>query len=73
VRWELADDPPGVLLTLTHSALPPAAFSSIGAGWHAHLDTLVALVEGHDGPDANARYALIEEEYQRRFDTPASA
>ncbi len=31
-----------VLLTLTHRRLPDAASLNIAAGWHAHLDVLVA-------------------------------
>ncbi len=36
----------GVLLTLVHSDLPDrSAMVGVSAGWHAHLDVLVALAE----------------------------
>jgi len=63
VRFELEPDGERVHLTLTHRALPIDSYTTIGAGWHAHLDTLVAAVSGIEGPDANARYEIIGPRY----------
>ena len=63
VRFELSAKGDRVRLTLTHSALPTESYTTIGAGWHAHLDTLVLQVAGQDGPDANARYSVIGPRY----------
>jgi uncharacterized protein YndB with AHSA1/START domain len=63
VRVELATDGNQVHLTLTHRALPIESYTTIGAGWHAHLDTLVAQVASAGGPDADARYAVIGPRY----------
>jgi uncharacterized protein YndB with AHSA1/START domain len=63
VRFELEPDGERVRLTLTHRALPVDSYPTIGAGWHAHLDTLVAVASGIEGPDANARYEVIGPRY----------
>ena len=63
VRFELEPDGERVHLTLTHRALPVDSYTTIGAGWHAHLDTLVAVASGIEGPDAEARYAIIAPRY----------
>jgi len=63
VRFELAERGDRVRLTLTHRALPISSFDSVGAGWHAQLDVLVAVLSGIDGPTADARYEAILPEY----------
>ncbi len=63
VRFELAVQDDGVRLTLTHRALPVDSYTTVAAGWHAHLDTLAAQLDGSGGPDAFARYAEIEPRY----------
>ena len=63
VRFELAAKGDGVHLMLTHRPLPTESYTTIGAGGYAHLDTLVAQAGGQDGPDANARYAVIGPRY----------
>ncbi|HZO92355.1 MAG TPA: SRPBCC family protein [Candidatus Baltobacteraceae bacterium] len=63
VRVELAAHGDGVRLTLTHRALPVDSYETIGAGWHAHLDTLRAAMNGIEGPDAEARYEAVRERY----------
>ena len=63
VRFELARVGDRVHLTLTHRALPTDSYTTIGAGWHAHLDTLVAQVGNEGGPDADARFAVIGPRY----------
>jgi uncharacterized protein YndB with AHSA1/START domain len=67
VRFELAEHDGGrVRLTLTHRLLPAGAFTTIGAGWHAHLDTLDAQLAGITGPDADARYESVRPAYEDR-------
>jgi uncharacterized protein YndB with AHSA1/START domain len=68
VRFELAEHGERVRLTLTHRALPITTFSSVGAGWHAHLDVLAAVLAGIDGPDADTRYEAIRPEYDALVD-----
>jgi uncharacterized protein YndB with AHSA1/START domain len=72
VRFELAIHGDGVRLTLTHRALPVDSYTTIAAGWHAHLDTLVAQLDGSGGPDAFARYAEIEPRYGPLATFPAT-
>jgi uncharacterized protein YndB with AHSA1/START domain len=59
VRFELAERGDRVRLTLTHRALPSNAFATFGAGWHAQLETLAALLTESDGPDVGALYEAI--------------
>lgn len=72
VRFELAVHDDGVRLTLTHRALPVDSYTTIAAGWHAHLDTLFAQLDGSGGPDAYARYAEIEPRYGALGTFPAA-
>ncbi len=50
VRFELSPRGGDVLLTVTHSSVSPEFMPKVSAGWHAHLDTLVAVVKG-EKPD----------------------
>jgi uncharacterized protein YndB with AHSA1/START domain len=72
VRFELTANGDRVHLTFTHRALPVDEYATIGAGWHAHLDTLVAQVGGEGGPDAFARYAAIAPRYAPLGTFPAA-
>jgi uncharacterized protein YndB with AHSA1/START domain len=63
VRFELEPDGERVHLTLTHRALAVDSYTTIAAGWHAHLDTLVAQLDGAGGPDAYARYEVLAPRY----------
>jgi uncharacterized protein YndB with AHSA1/START domain len=72
IRFELTARGDRVHLTFTHRALPIDSYPTIGAGWHAHLDTLVAQVGGHGGPDAYARYAAIAPRYAPLGTFPAA-
>jgi uncharacterized protein YndB with AHSA1/START domain len=65
VRFELAPMGDRVRLTLTHRALSRDVFATIAAGWHAHVDTLRAVLSGEDGPDANARYEAVLDRYAK--------
>jgi uncharacterized protein YndB with AHSA1/START domain len=74
VRFELRERGDRVHLTLIHSALPDTddARTSFGAGWHAHVDVLEAVLSGVDGPDVNTRFAELEPLYVERAGvTPA--
>lgn len=52
VRFQLEDCGDGqVLLTFTHSHLPPDMMAQVGAGWHVHLDTLVAILRGEEAEE----------------------
>jgi len=64
IRFELTASGDRVHLTFTQYALPVDDYTTIGAGWHAHLDTLVAQVAGQGGPDAFTRYAEIAPRYE---------
>lgn len=72
LRFELATAGDRVQFTLTHRALPIESYQTIAAGWHAHLDTLVAQVEGAGGPDAFARYGDLEPRYGALASFPAA-
>jgi len=56
-----------VLLTLTHRRLPDGARLNIAAGWHAHLDLLVASVTGaQKGPFWDG-WKRLRDAYGRRL------
>ena len=56
-----------VLLTLTHRRLPDGARLNIAAGWHAHLDLLVASVTGaQKGPFWDG-WKRLRDAYERRL------
>jgi len=44
VRFELAPEGDGTLLTLTHTLLEDGELAGFGAGWHHHLELLAAHV-----------------------------
>jgi uncharacterized protein YndB with AHSA1/START domain len=74
VRFELQPRGDRVHLRLLHTALPDTndARTSFGTGWHAHVDVLEAVLSGIDGPDANARYDVLEPFYLERAAATAS-
>ena len=56
-----------MLLTLTHCRLPDGARLNIAAGWHAHLDLLVASVTGaQKGPFWDG-WKRLRDAYERRL------
>jgi uncharacterized protein YndB with AHSA1/START domain len=68
VSFEL--DPKGdeVLLTVTHRRLPDrASLLGVGAGWHTHLDVLVARVTGKEPEPFWDRMSRLRKEYERRI------
>lgn len=50
VEWELHPYGEQTRLTLVHRGLPEAMSRGYGAGWHAHLDRLAAVVAGDPAP-----------------------
>jgi uncharacterized protein YndB with AHSA1/START domain len=48
VRYELEERDGNVRLVFTHSHLSPEFMVHVGAGWHVHLDTLVAILNGEE-------------------------
>lgn len=67
VSIELQAEGDEVLLTLVHRRLPNRNTTlMVGAGWHAHLDLLVARVRGDDPPPFWDGWAQLRQEYDRR-------
>lgn len=50
VEWDLYPIGGQTRLTLVHRALPAAISRGYGAGWHAHMDRLAAVVAGDPAP-----------------------
>ncbi len=66
LRFELEPAGDRIRLTLTHRALTPREFDSIGPGWHAHLDALAASLAA--APiDPMARYHEVRPLYLARL------
>lgn len=67
VRFELeALDPETTRLRLRHTMLPDAQATGYGAGWHAHLDQLEALVSGDEPIDWDARFGEVLADYRQQ-------
>jgi uncharacterized protein YndB with AHSA1/START domain len=68
VAFDLATRGGKVLLSVTHSRLPDReTMLMVGAGWHAHLDVMVARLGGAEpGPFWDAWRAL-KDDYDRRL------
>lgn len=65
VRFEVRPvDSGGVVLTLEHRELPPSAHAGVGAGWHAHLDALSALLASEPF-EFWARFHELEPPYEK--------
>lgn len=68
VSFEL--DPRGndVLLTVTHRRLPNRnTMLMVGAGWHAHLDVLVARANGREPQPFWDVWSRLRQEYDQRL------
>ena len=63
LRYDLIADGDTTVLTLTHRLLSVEHVSGYGAGWHAYLDALVAVVAGAVPPDWDARFAAVRGVY----------
>jgi len=57
-----------VLLTLVHYRLPNRSFMlGVSAGWHAHLDVLVARVRGEEPAPFWDQMSKLRSDYDRRL------
>jgi uncharacterized protein YndB with AHSA1/START domain len=65
VRFELEADGAGTRLTLRHTFQREIDLSSFGAGWHHHLELLVAQVTGSPISWDRNRYRELKAEYER--------
>jgi uncharacterized protein YndB with AHSA1/START domain len=63
LRLELEPRDEGTLLVLDHRRLPADAAAGYGAGWHAHLDALDAMLARAES-DWDARFSELIQEYR---------
>jgi uncharacterized protein YndB with AHSA1/START domain len=68
VVFELEPQGDDVRLTVTHRRLPDhATLLKVGAGWHMHLDILVARVTGRQPEPFWEGWSRLRDEYDRRL------
>jgi uncharacterized protein YndB with AHSA1/START domain len=68
VTFQLDAEGSDVILTVIHRQLPSRAASvMIGAGWHMHLDILVARVSGARAPSFWSGWVQLRSDYERRI------
>ena len=68
VQYELREVGGGVRLVITHQRLPSRDdVLSVSAGWHAHLDLLVARMRGREAPRYWRLHSRLEVDYADRF------
>jgi uncharacterized protein YndB with AHSA1/START domain len=68
VSFELEPKGKDVLLTVIHRRLPDrATLLKVGAGWHMHLDVLVAQATGRKAPPFWDGWLRLKTEYDRRL------
>ena len=68
VSFELAPRNGQVLLTLIHRRLPDrTTMLRVSAGWHMHLDILVARIGGEEPEPFWSGWARLQNEYTRRL------
>ena len=68
VSFELAPRGTKVLLTLIHRRMPDRKFTLMfGAGWHMHLDILVARIEGGEPEPFWDGWRRLQGEYDTRW------
>ncbi len=53
-----------ILVILTHSHLDPEFMAAVAAGWHTHLETLLALLKGEKPSEFYPRFNQLLEEYK---------
>ena len=70
VTFELTPKGDGVLLVITERRLPDRA-TVVGnsAGWHAHTDILIDLLNGREARGFWTDHAALQSEYETRFAT----
>jgi uncharacterized protein YndB with AHSA1/START domain len=68
VTFDLEERGEQVLLTLTHHRVPDrATLLNVSAGWHAHLDTLVARASDQAPAPFWPTWSRLKEEYDARL------
>jgi uncharacterized protein YndB with AHSA1/START domain len=68
VTFELSPRGDDVLLTVTHARLPDrATLLKVSAGWHMHLDLLVACAAGEPRQPFWDGWSRLHDEYDRRL------
>jgi uncharacterized protein YndB with AHSA1/START domain len=68
VSFELEPRGDRVLLTVVHRRLPDrSTMLNVSAGWHMHLDTLVALAEGRAPKPFWEGWSRLKEDYDGRL------
>ena len=68
VTFELEPKGKGVLLTVIHRRLPDRAMmTKVSAGWHMHLDTLVARASGTTPAPFWEGWSRLQKEYDKRL------
>jgi len=68
VSFELEPRGTKVLLTVVHRRLPDRkTMLMVGAGWHMHLDLLMARISGEEPPPFWDGWIRLREDYDRRL------
>ncbi len=68
VTFELEPRGESVLLTVTHRRLPDRpTMLKVSAGWHMHLDVLVARASGNEPAPFWQGWSRLRDEYERRL------
>jgi uncharacterized protein YndB with AHSA1/START domain len=68
VTFELEPKGEGVLLTVIHRRLPDrSTMLKVSAGWHMHLDVLVARASGNAPAPFWEGWSRLQKEYDRRL------
>lgn len=68
VTFALESQGAEVILTLTHRDIPdPGMAVRVGAGWHMHLDILVARATGAPPPSFWSGWLRLRHDYERRL------
>jgi uncharacterized protein YndB with AHSA1/START domain len=63
LRYDLVADGDSTILTLTHRLLSVDQVSGYGAGWHAYLDALAAVLAKTEPADWDTRFAAVRAAY----------
>jgi uncharacterized protein YndB with AHSA1/START domain len=67
VEFRLEQQGDRVLLTVVHRRVPDRdALLKVSAGWHAHLDTLLAVLSGSQAEPFWPRWLQLREDYDAR-------
>lgn len=68
VTFELKEQGKEVLLTLTHHRIPDRSILlNVSAGWHMHLDILVARAKGEEPQPFWDGWARLKKDYDKRL------